>query len=58
MKIRVSHFGTQVINRAATLRTETRGVHYRTDHPATDDANWQVHIDWQLHRNAPTLTPI
>ncbi|MCL2649289.1 MAG: L-aspartate oxidase [Phycisphaerales bacterium] len=46
-----------LIARAATLRTETRGVHYRTDHPASDNANWQVHIDWQTHRNAPTLTP-
>jgi len=47
-----------LIARSANLRTETRGVHYRTDFPVTDDANWKVHIDWQTHRNAPTLTPV
>ncbi len=29
---------------AATLREETRGVHVRTDFPATDDVNWRKHI--------------
>jgi L-aspartate oxidase len=29
---------------AALLREETRGVHVRTDFPATDDANWRKHI--------------
>ncbi|HUU09279.1 MAG TPA: FAD-binding protein, partial [Phycisphaerae bacterium] len=29
---------------AALLRTETRGVHYRADHPDRDDAHWQKHI--------------
>jgi L-aspartate oxidase len=47
-----------LISRSANLRTETRGVHYRTDFPATDDAHWRVHIDWQTYRNAPTLTPV
>jgi L-aspartate oxidase len=46
-----------LVTRSAGLRTETRGVHYRTDFPNADDANWLLHIDWQSHRNAPTLAP-
>lgn len=29
--------------RSAAFRTESRGGHYRTDYPLTDDASWQVH---------------
>jgi L-aspartate oxidase len=29
---------------AARLRTETRGVHYRSDYPERDDVEWQRHI--------------
>ena len=47
-----------LIARSASLRTETRGVHYRTDFPALDDETWKVHIDWQSQRNAPTLTGV
>jgi succinate dehydrogenase/fumarate reductase flavoprotein subunit len=47
-----------LVARSAALRTETRGVHYRTDFPAMDDANWKVHIDWQAQRNAPLLSPV
>jgi L-aspartate oxidase len=47
-----------LVTRAAGLRTETRGVHYRTDYPATDDVNWRLHIDWQAQRNAPTLAAV
>jgi succinate dehydrogenase/fumarate reductase flavoprotein subunit len=28
---------------AASLREESRGSHFRTDHPARDDANWLLH---------------
>lgn len=32
---------------AAMLRTETRGVHYRSDFPQRDDANWRKRIVMQ-----------
>ncbi len=41
-----------LIGRSANLRTETRGVHYRTDFPGLDDQHWRLHIDWQTQRNA------
>src|SRR6185436_11999194 len=47
-----------LVTRAAALRTETRGVHYRTDFPVIDDVNWRLHIDWQAARNAPTLAGV
>jgi L-aspartate oxidase len=34
----------RLIAHAASLRTETRGVHYRSDHPERDDARWKKHI--------------
>jgi fumarate reductase (CoM/CoB) subunit A len=33
-----------VIIAAAQMRTESRGSHYRSDHPARDDANWLTNI--------------
>lgn len=32
-----------LIARSALWREESRGAHYRTDFPKTDDANWRVH---------------
>lgn len=32
-----------LILRAAQFRTESRGGHFRTDYPATDDMQWRVH---------------
>jgi L-aspartate oxidase len=33
--------------RGALLREETRGVHVRTDFPATDNAKWKRHLTFQ-----------
>ena len=33
----------EAILRGADLRTETRGSHFRTDHPKRDDDNWLKH---------------
>ena len=42
---------------AAIDRRETRGVHYRADHPATSDA-WRRHIAWQRGRPEPVFAPV
>jgi succinate dehydrogenase/fumarate reductase flavoprotein subunit len=34
----------EIMARAALLRTESRGSHYREDHPQRDDAHWQQSI--------------
>jgi len=31
---------------AAEMRHESRGVHFRTDYPYRDDVNWKRHIEW------------
>ena len=35
-----------LIARAALMREESRGSHYRADHPALDDAHWRARILW------------
>jgi L-aspartate oxidase len=42
---------------AAIDRRETRGVHYRADHPATSDT-WRRHIAWRRGRPEPVLEPV
>jgi L-aspartate oxidase len=32
--------------KAAQMRTESRGVHYRDDFPQTDDAKFKTHIEF------------
>jgi succinate dehydrogenase/fumarate reductase flavoprotein subunit len=32
----------RILATAALRRTESRGAHYRVDHPQTDDARWRV----------------
>lgn len=36
-----------LITRAATIRSESRGVHLRTDYPAANDEQWMKHINFQ-----------
>ena len=41
---------------AAELREETRGSHWRDDHPGRDDAHWAGHVDVRLDRGRPLTT--
>jgi L-aspartate oxidase len=36
-----------LVVKAAILRQESRGAHYRTDYPATDDQNWLKNLVFQ-----------
>jgi succinate dehydrogenase/fumarate reductase flavoprotein subunit len=38
----------EIMARAALLRTESRGSHYRADYPQRDDAHWQQSIVTRL----------
>ena len=40
---------------AASLRTESRGSHYRSDHPQRDDANWLTNIFVTRNGDRPEL---
>jgi len=43
--------------RSGLVRRETRGVHFRSDHPRADDA-WRSHIAWRRDVTEPFLEPI
>jgi L-aspartate oxidase len=43
--------------RAALVREETRGVHYRSDHPEPR-ADWLLHVAWQRRRSDPVREPL
>ncbi|MCE9631412.1 MAG: L-aspartate oxidase [Planctomycetia bacterium] len=43
--------------RGAIDRAETRGVHFRADHPDTSDA-WKAHIAWRRDEGSPRIEPL
>lgn len=46
-----------LINQSAVWRKESRGTHYRVDHPAPEDA-YRVHDRWSRGDTEPTLVPV
>jgi L-aspartate oxidase len=38
----------RVMVEAALMREESRGVHFRSDFPATDDARWRKHLAFKI----------
>ncbi|MBN1341116.1 MAG: L-aspartate oxidase [Phycisphaerae bacterium] len=45
----------RLIALAARNRTESRGVHHRTDFPNTDDQRWRVHVTLRRGDEGPVL---
>jgi fumarate reductase (CoM/CoB) subunit A len=50
----------EIITRAALLRNETRGGHYREDYPNRDDKNWlkNIVVKWEAGEMKLSTTPI
>jgi L-aspartate oxidase len=46
-----------LISSAAYTRTESRGVHYRTDFPGRDDTHWRLRLRWQRPQETPIPEP-
>ena len=42
----------KLIAHAALDRTESRGAHFRTDYPKTDDTHWNKHLVYKLGVNS------
>lgn len=47
-----------IIAGAAYTRGESRGAHFRTDHPERDDAHWRLHLLWRRPLGSPIPKPI
>jgi len=48
----------RILATAALVRTESRGAHFRLDHPGTDDAHWRVVTRLQVGANGAIETHI
>lgn len=42
-----------LVTLAAYTRTESRGTHFRTDHPTRDDQHWRTHLLWRRPMETP-----
>jgi L-aspartate oxidase len=47
----------RLIATMARHRTESRGVHYRTDYPDTNDEQWRIHVTVRRREGEPELNP-
>jgi L-aspartate oxidase len=47
-----------LIASAANVRTESRGAHFRLDHPERDDQRWRKHLIWQRPSESPVLQSV
>jgi L-aspartate oxidase len=47
-----------LITTAAYTRTESRGAHFRVDHPQRDDQHWRLHLLWKRAMETPIPEPI
>ncbi len=47
-----------LITIAAYARTESRGTHYRLDHPQKDDQHWRMHLLWKRPMETPIPSPL
>jgi L-aspartate oxidase len=47
LESRALHTAATYITRAALIREESRGAHFRNDFPTRDDAHWLARIVWR-----------
>jgi L-aspartate oxidase len=47
-----------LMSTAAHTRTESRGVHFRTDYAQRDDAHWRLHLLWKRPLETPIPQPV